>query len=222
MAGFGVGQKGVDIRLGCLAVTFSVEFCDMDSLTPAAVIRATPRNGFVRVDELPGTREAARQAVSRAAASGELIKVHRGLYYRGVSTRYGSTRPRAEDVVREVFRGRGAGPAGFSAARLWGLTTQVPATEHMATLRRVEGVRGVKQTVRSNIERARLTAREIALIELLRNPEGYVEAGWGALVEEYRRARAANKVRESELRTAVRAEHSPAARSNFERLVAAA
>ncbi|MFK3676501.1 hypothetical protein ACI2IP_02135 [Microbacterium sp. NPDC090218] len=193
----------------------------MDTMTPAAAIRATPRKQFVRVDDLPGTPEAARKAASRAAACGELVKIRRGLYYRGIPTRYGLTKPRAEDVVREAFRGHGAGPAGFSAARLWEVTTQVPATQHVATLRKVEGLKGVKQTVRSNIERAHLTPREIALLELLRSPENYVEAGWNTLVERYRHARAECVVRERELRSAVRCEHSPTTRENFERLVAA-
>lgn len=82
----------------------------MTALSPSIAIRNTPERSFVRVSELPGTAVAARQAASRAARNGELIPVRRGLYYRGIKTRYGMTRPRAEEVAREVLGEEGSGP----------------------------------------------------------------------------------------------------------------
>lgn len=146
--------------------------------------------------------------------------MHRGLYYRGKATRYGMTRPSTIDVVNVVMGDVGVGPAGFSAARDWGVTTQVPPNVHVATLKSVDGLDGVKQSVRSNLARAGLNAKEIALLELMREPDVYVEAGWRALVAAVRDAIAARAIRVGRLRFAVRREYDVATRSNFDRLLA--
>jgi len=181
-----------------------------------------PEKSFVHVDRLPGSAVAARKAASRAAADGELVAVRRGLYYRGKKTSYGMTTPRVEDVAREVLGTRGVGPAGYSAARSWGVTTQIPPVWHVATLRPVEMIEGVKQHARRNLARADLNEKEIALLELLRAPEVYIEAGWADFVTKVRDAVRTGRVRESALRSAVASEHNAAVRTNFERLENAA
>ncbi|KAF5281057.1 hypothetical protein FQR65_LT14873 [Abscondita terminalis] len=183
----------------------------MSVMSPSAVIRSTPERSFVRVNQLPGTTTAARQAASRAARSGELIPIRRGLYYRGVQTRYGMTRPRVEEIAREVLGEMGSGPAGYSAAREWGVTTQVPASFHVATLWVADPIEGVTQHARRNRERVKLNTKEIALIELLRAPEVYVEAGWDALVQHVRKAFARGDAREDALCAAVAGERNTTA-----------
>jgi len=190
-----------------------------NSTTPAAAIRALPARSFVRLSDLPGADTARRKAVSRAVESGDLLKVRRGLYYRGKATRYGMTHPSTADVVNVVMGSIGVGLAGFSAAREWGVTTQLPVSVHVATLKRVEGLGGVKQTVRSNLARADLNAKEIALLELMREPDVYVEAGWGALVAAVRDAIRTHTVRVSILRLAGHNEYDLATRSNLDRLL---
>lgn len=128
------------------------------------------------------------------------------------------TRPRVEEVAREVLGEVGSGPAGYSAAREWGLTTQIPASFHIATLWPTDPIAGVTQHARRNKERAKLNAKEIALLELLRAPDVYVEAGWGALVERVREAMAKKEVREDALRAAVAGERNAAARAYFAEL----
>lgn len=187
-------------------------------LSPAAVIRETPEKSFVHVDRLPGSSTAARKAASRAVKDGLLLPVRRGLYYRGRRTRYGVTAPRADEVARAVLGTRGIGPAGYSAARTWGVTTQIPPVWHVATLRTVDPIAGVAQHDRRNLARADLNEKEIALLELLRSPEVYVEAGWGALVEKVRVALRAGEVSSDRLREAVPGEHNRAVRNNFARL----
>lgn len=191
-----------------------------NSTTPAAAIRALPVKSFVRLSDLPGADTARRKAVSRAVESGELLKVRRGLYYRGKATRYGMTHPSTADVVNVVMGSVGVGLAGFSAAREWGVTTQVPASVHVATLKKVEGFEGVKQTVRSNLARADLNAKEIALLELMREPDVYVEAGWDALVAAVRDAIVIRAVRVDRLRFAGHCEYDLATGSNIDRLLA--
>lgn len=193
----------------------------MTTWSPAAAIRDTPEESFVRVDGLPGSSTAARKAASRAVKTGLLVPVRRGLYYRGRRTRYGLTSPRPEEIARAVLGARGIGPAGYSAARAWGVTTQVPPVWHVATLRTVDPIDGVVQHDRKNLSRADLNEKEIALLELLRSPDVYVEAGWDALVGKVRSALRAGEIRAERLREAVPGEHNRAVRDNFARLVTA-
>lgn len=113
----------------------------------------------------------------------------------------------------------GTGPAGYSAAREWGVTTQVPATYHVATLWPSEPIEGVTQHGRRNKERANLNAREIALLELLRAPDVYVEAGWDSLIERVHGAFAQGELRADLLLTAVVGERNTTVRESFDRLV---
>ena len=141
-----------------------------------------------------------------------------GLYYRGRMTRYGMTPPRIEEVVREVLGSRGVGPTGYSAARAWGVTTQVPAKYEVATLHPSSPIVNVKQVHRSNLARIDLNELEIALLELLRDPDIYVEAGWSNLVERVRQASEAGEVRLAAMAAAVPGERNVSIRTNFQRL----
>lgn len=208
-----------DTRRCCFYVTFPVNFRDMSTISPTTAIRITPARSFVHVNRLPGTATAARQAASRAARSGELIPVRRGLYYRGAKTRYGMTRPRIEEIAREVLGVAGNGPAGYSAGREWGVTTQIPSSFHVAALWTSDPIEGVTQHARSNRERASLNPKEIALLELMRAPEVYVEAGWNTLVRKVRDALAGGEVVEDRLRSAAVREQNLTVRGNFDRLL---
>lgn len=199
-------------------VTFPVHFSDMTALSPAAVIRETPEKSFVHVDRLPGSSTAARKAASRAVKDGLLLPVRRGLYYRGRRTRYGVAAPRPDEVARAVLGTRGIGPAGYSAARAWGVTTQVPPVWHVAALRTVDPIDGVVQHERRNLARADLNEKEIALLELLRSPEVYVEAGWDTLVAKVRASLRAGEISAARLREAMPGEYNRAVRDNFARL----
>lgn len=208
------------MRAATVYVTFHVHFRDMLTPSPAAAIRDAPEKSFIHVDRLPGSSTAARKAASRAAKDGLLLPVRRGLYYRGRRTRYGVTAPRADELARAVLGSRGIGPTGYSAARAWGVTTQIPPVWHVATLRTVDPIDGVAQYERKNLARADLNEREIALLELLRSPEVYVEAGWNALVEKVRTALRTGAISAVRLRTAVPGEYNRAVRDNFARLEA--
>lgn len=205
---------------GCHDVTNLVIFCDMTTLTASQAIRETTRGSFVSLSALPGSSDAARQAASRATRAGELVMVKPGLYYRGAKTRYGMTRPPLEEIVREVWGSTGVGPAGFSAAREWGVTTQVPTTFSVAALWTVAPIKGVTQYSRRNRARGELNPREIALVELLRDPRVFVESGWESLVDRYSDARGLGLVRESLLERAVASERNQPVRHHFAALLA--
>lgn len=159
-----------------------------------------------------------RKALSRAAKDGVIVRVRPGVYYKGVRTKYGMTRPPEEEAVKVLVGERGVGPAGYSAARAWGVTTQVPAVTEMATLGTRRKLKNVKLVTRSNIARVDLNAKEIALLELLRDPTTLVETGWDDLVGRVKIASSDGSIRLKVLRAAVPDESSRAVRANFARL----
>lgn len=189
-----------------------------NTIAPAAAIRSARPRSFVRLETLPGTAVARRKAASRAVADGDLINVRHGLYYRGAKTRYGMTRPSAVEVALETLGRKGVGPAGFSAAREWSLTTQVPPTLRIAGLKPAKDVPGITVTLRSNLDRVGLTYKEIALVELLRDPEAYVEHGWAALLDAVAAAESAREVRVGKVLSVAATERDVATRTNAARM----
>jgi len=110
---------------------------------------------------------------------GEVVRVRKGLYWKGPSTRLGMPLPRAYDIALEVA-GPGAGPAELSAAHVLGLTTQVPAVEVVAVPGRcpapVDGVRFVSRSIERRL--AALRPPEVAVLEVVRQGPAVVEASW--------------------------------------------
>jgi hypothetical protein len=112
-----------------------------------------------------------------------LAHVRKGLYWKGPKTELGMVGPHPLDIALHIG-GPGTGPAGFSAAAMLGLTTQVPATIEVA----VPGwmptpPAGVRFTRRHPSRREfRLRAAEVALIEVLKDWPITVESSWGDLV----------------------------------------
>lgn len=202
----------------------SVQFHCMETLiadSPGKALAAIPSGSFVRVSDLPGSATARSCAVSRARKAGTLLPIRNGLYFKGVKTRYGMTRPSSEDIAMQVLGSTGVGPTGVSAARALGLTTQVPARPSLTIAGTVPtSVPGVTVSKRNNMGRRNLRYAEIALVELLRGDwERTVDDGWPALVSA---AAAAVRRGDIDIRAvgeAIRGERSPAARDNYARLV---
>ncbi|AZI57192.1 hypothetical protein EH165_02490 [Nakamurella antarctica] len=179
-----------------------------------------PAGSFVHVQDVPGSSDAARAALSRAAKRGSIVQIRRGLYYRGEMTRYGMTHPTEVEIVHEVVGTTGVGPAGYAAARALGVTTQVPAKlEYSAVGPLPENLPGVILYSRSNRARLRLNEPEIALLEVLRSWKTLVEGGWKALVDAVRRLTSRGKLRIDKVQSAVRSEHNSAIREAFTRLI---
>ena len=187
--------------------------------TPGDCLRAMSARSFVRPDRLPGTGSAVRSALSLAARKGELVRVRNGLYYKGAKGRYGMSKPSPEEVAREVLGTVGVGPAGYSAARRLGLTTQVPAQLHISVAGPVpEQISEVRVHKRNNMARRVLNETEIALLEVLRSPSTFAEGGWDALVRSGAALVRSGEIDLNRLKSAVPGEGSRAARDNFERL----
>ncbi|WP_245571039.1 DUF6088 family protein [Glaciibacter superstes] len=193
----------------------------MDDVTeaPGARLRSLAPRSFVRPSALPGSSSSVRSALSLAARKGELLRVRKGLYYKGAKGRYGMTRPSTEEIAREVLGTVGVGPAGYSAARRLGLTTQVPAHLHVAVAGPVpEPISDVRIHRRNNMARRDLNETEIALLEVLRDPSTLVESGWEALVPSARALIRSREIDLERLTAAITGEGSRSARDNFDRL----
>jgi len=175
------------------------------------VERARPGTYFRRRD-FPGGDRAVESALSRLAAEGQLVRVRRGLYWRGKKTRFGMTHPSVLQAGIAVG-GPGSGPSGVAAAHLLGLTTQVPGTVDVAVPGKTpEPMRGVRFRSRPYSRRERrLTPTEVAVLEVLRDPDAS-EAPSSQVTARIRELIADGAVRADVLDAAVAAEPRVTAR----------
>lgn len=138
----------------------------------AAVRRRIEKGGerFWRYRDFSDLPPAAvAKALSRLAATGELERVRKGVYYRGRPTRFGPSLPAASAIaansVQTPFH-----PAGLTAANALGFTTQNPSRLEYATpaRERPAALGGVSVQTRRPRSRSELTPEEGALLEFLR------------------------------------------------------
>lgn len=185
----------------------------------AAIIRSrvecAPVGTFLRTSDFAEYRPSAvATAFSRMArARPDLVRIRKGLYWKGVDSRFGAGSP---DVLETALAasGRGAGPSGVSAANALGLTTQMAAVPTVAVLGRCPtGLHGVRVVSRSNFERYHLLPLEIALLEVLREFPLHVEGSWADLVRRVREENERGGIRLDAVLRAAATEHSPALRA---------
>ncbi|MCK6480072.1 MAG: hypothetical protein L6R43_07955 [Planctomycetes bacterium] len=192
--------------------------------TVASVVREklgrAPPGSFFRTTDFRGPRSAVECYLSRlAAGGGRLLRVRRGLYWKGGESRFGAGRPPVDEVVRRVAGDRAVGPAGWSASHALGLSTQVPAEGAYAVVGAAPaGIPGVRFHCRRNLRRLGLRYLEVALLEVLRDWPSTVETDWSALVDRVAGLRDAGHLRPARLRGAVAGERGPAVRALFARL----
>jgi len=143
----------------------------------AIILRS--RDRFWRPTDFSRPPGAVDAALSRLSREGELVRVRRGLYWRGAKTLLGMAPPRSELIARELLGRVGVGPAGMSAASSLGLSTQVPARTVVAVPARppasTPSIRFVDRSGREGRRMARLEPLEVALLEVLEDPERFVE-----------------------------------------------
>ena len=159
-------------------------------------VAALPERSFVAVRDVDGSRSAVESAFSRLAAGGDILRVRKGLYWKGAATALGMSPPTVEEVALELG-GPGSGPAGVAAAQWLGLTSQVPATYLAAVpVRAPEPWPGVRFTQRPVDRLLRsLTPSEVAVLEVLRAGPAVVETPWEELPEVTARLAASRTVR---------------------------
>lgn len=186
------------------------------AVSPGRYLESLPAGSYVHVRKLPGSPNAAKSAASRAARKGDLVKLRRGLYYKGKRTRYGVLTPPAEDIALEVLGRKGVGPSGVSAARALNLTTQVPAEPELVTSGPVPAaIPGVRVHKRNNIDRRDLNYAEIAVLEVLRDWTFTTESTWDGIVAAVRDRIDGSEVRPERLARVGRSEPRPAVREQL-------
>lgn len=189
-------------------------------------VAARPPRSFFRTGDVPGPPRMVETALSRMAAedAGPVIRVRHGLYWvKPPSTRFGTGRPDPA-AAGMAIAGRGAGPAGWSAAQVLGLSTQVPAVPVIAVLGRPpKGIDGVQFVSRSNLERRGLTPTEIAALEVLRDFPDYTDPGigWSDVEDHLRTLVAQGRIDPARLLMAARFEHRAGLHDRARRLLAA-
>lgn len=142
-------------------------------------VLSTPSR-YWSIDDLDDPSPAELRELSRIVQAGGLVRVRRGLYWRGALTPFGMSPPHEVATVQALVGVSGSGPAEASAAAELGLSTQVPATAVIATSRRMSAppdvaVRFVTRSARVGRTVARLRPAEIALLEVLDSWEVTVE-----------------------------------------------
>lgn len=178
---------------------------------------------FFDSGDVPGPSRAVESALSRLAAEGEIVRVRRGTYWKPPPALFGR---RARPVPLEAglhVGGRGAGPAGVSAARVFGLTTQVPAVERVGVPGRApEPMPGVRFSSRPYSRREQdLNPYEVALLEVLRAFDEVAERSWDDLVAVVGDAAREGRIRSERVAAAVEEEHDRSARQRWHRLAEA-
>jgi hypothetical protein len=146
-------------------------------------VLGSPVGTFLRCEDFESAARAVYSELSRLVIAGEIVRVRRGLYYRGKATRFGMTRPSLLALGIAVA-GPGSGPVGVTAAHWLGLTTQVPGVVEIgAPGRAPASIAGVRFRARPIRRRGlALTPVEVAVIEILRDP-GAAEATWTEVCE---------------------------------------
>ena len=178
-----------------------------------------PTRSFVSGNDLLGPRHAVACELARLADRDELVRVYKGLYWKGPTTRAGMPPPPPMTVGLEIA-GSGSGPAEFSAAAALGLTTQVPSTEVVAVAGRPpRPPQGVAYVSRSFERRIRgLRPFEVAVIELLRDGTRFIEADWEHAEAAVAQLAERGHIRLRTISEQVEDEHHVAARTRWQHL----
>jgi len=146
-------------------------------------VDAAPTGTFFRPGDFAGSSSAIETTLSRLAREGRLLRVRRGLYWKGVRSRFGSGSPDSLDVALELAGPKGVGPTGWTASHALGLTTQVPPFAELAIAGRhaPKAPTGVRFHTRSNLNRLSLGFHEIAVLEVLRDWPAKTDSDWPSL-----------------------------------------
>ena len=179
-------------------------------------VAALPERAFVEVRDVEGPRGPVESAFSRLAAAGALWRVRKGLYWKGVETAVGMSRPRADEVALKLG-GPGSGPAGVAAAHWLGLTSQIPSVFVTAVPARApKSWRHVRFTQRS-VERLlrHLSPSEVAVIEVLRAGPSVLEQSWDEMSAVVRSLADSGDVRVEVLADQMADEHHLGTRSRW-------
>jgi hypothetical protein len=150
-------------------------------------VEAAKPGTFLWLSRFRGSAPAIETAFSRLAAEGKLTRVRKGLYWKGVESRFGKGRPDPIEAALEIAGRKGVGPTGWTASQALGLSTQMPAELELVVAGKPPvAPKGVLFHSRSNLKRLNLSYHEIALLEVLREWPNRSDVAWSALVDSVR------------------------------------
>ena len=143
-----------------------------------------------RIEDFGGSPSAVNNELRRLISRGELMRVRRGVYWRGKKSRFGMIGASQGEAVQKVLGAQEAvGATGWHATNLLGLSTQVSPVEALAvTHRRPEGLHNVKvssRAARSGRREAKLNGMEVTFLETLEGWDRYVEADGATALERF-------------------------------------
>lgn len=137
------------------------------------------RDRFWRPDDLATSGSTTLHLLADLVEAGELRRIRRGLYWRGIKSPLGMSYPRTETLVSELAPGPGVGPAGLHASNALRLSTQVTRRAEIAVPYRAprdEGaIRFWARPSRTGRRSAGLNATEVAFLEVLSSWESVIE-----------------------------------------------
>ncbi len=164
-----------------------------DKSTALQVRQRIRRSGerLWRIEDFEGSPSAVNNELRRMVSRGELVRVRRGVYWRGKRSRFGMTRASQGAAVQKLLGPNEAiGATGWQAAKLLGLSTQVSPVEAIAaTHRSVQGLQNVRmasRVARSARREAKLNGIEVTFLEVLDGWERYVETDSATTLERLR------------------------------------
>lgn len=169
------------------------------------------RDRIWRIEDFEGSDDAIQAELRRLVRAGELDHVRRGIYWRGRKTRFGMTPASEGSALRKLLgRHTAIGAAGWYAANLLGLSTQVSPIEVLAiTARPPAGFSHLKLIDRSGRlgrRDERLSDLEVTILEALEGWETYVEEGAEKALARFRDLLVNDDVRAVKLAAAARSE----------------
>lgn len=153
-------------------------------------VENAPTGSLFSIRDFEGSSSAVRTVLSRLESEGELLRLRRGLYWRGLKSRFGVGRPRPADVAVKLAPDRGVGPVGWSASYELGISTQVPSVPEFVVFGPPpKNVPGLTFRTRWNVRRIGLNYWEVALLEVLRSWPKYSEVSWEELTKRVKELR---------------------------------
>lgn len=138
------------------------------------------RSTFWRPADFDLPAATTQRTLLELVSAGELRRIRKGLYWRGVKTPLGMSPPSPDQWAAELTHGAGIGPSGLSAANTLRLSTQIPRRAEYAVPGRAPTssptVRFVSRASRSGRAEYGLSALDVAALEVLDEWENVLEA----------------------------------------------
>lgn len=156
------------------------------------------RDRFWTTAELDAPSSTVQHVLAELVRLGELRRIRRGLYWRGIKTPLGMSPPSPQALAGQLIGKPGFGPAGFSAANALRLSNQIPRRAEYAVPFRPPADAGALHFVDRSSRRGRadreLSPTEVAVLEVLDGWHRIIDTSPGLAMARLRELIVAGKV----------------------------